>query len=262
MKFSLIALSNALLVSTAYAGIAERMERRAASRGRITNPKIPSPEDTIQNVEDGNTSYVQYSSNWAGAVLESPPAGSTFNSVTGQFVVPTPSGTGAASAWVGIDGDTYTTSILQTGVDFTVQNGRVTYDAWYEWYPDYAYDFTGITFSAGDTVSVSVHATSTTSGTAVVENLTTGKTVSKAITSSARLGGQNAEWIVEDFEQNGSLVPFANFGTVTFAGASAGTSTGGTVGVSGATLIDIKQNDKVLTTSSISGTSEVTVKYT
>lgn len=164
--------------------------------------------------------------------------------------------------WVGIDGDTYTNSILQTGVDFTVQNGRVTYDAWYEWYPDYAYDFTGISFKSGDTVSVSVKSSSSTAGTAVVENLTTGQKVSKAITSSAKLGGQNAEWIVEDFEQNGALVPFTNFGTVVFTGATAGTSSGGSVGIAGATLIDIKQNGKVLTSSSTSGTSQVTVKHT
>lgn len=44
----------------------------------------------------------------------------------------------AASAWVGIDGDTASNSILQTGVDFYVEGSSVGYDAWYEWYPDYA----------------------------------------------------------------------------------------------------------------------------
>jgi len=67
---------------------------------------------------------------------------------------------------------------------------------------------------------------------------------------------------VEDFEQNGALVPFTNFGTVVFTGATAGTSSGGSVGIAGATLIDIKQNGKVLTSSSTSGTSQVTVKHT
>lgn len=69
----------------------------------------------------------------------------------------------------------------------------------------------------------------------------------------------NAEWIVEDFSSGGSLVPFADFGTVTFTGASASGSSG-TVTPSGATLIDIKQNGKVLTSSSVSGSS-VTVEY-
>lgn len=262
MKYSLIALSNALLFTTAFAGLAERLERRA-SRARKTNPFTPSTGDAAANaILQGNSTNVQYSQNWAGAVLESPPSGSTFNSVSAQFVVPTPSGSGAASAWVGIDGDTYTNAILQTGLDFTVSGGRVTYDAWYEWYPDYAYDFSGITFSAGDSVSVSVQATSYTAGTAVIENLTTGKTVSKAITSSSRLGGQNAEWIVEDFEQNGGLVTFANFGTVTFTQAKAGTSSGSSVGVEGATLLDIEQSNRVLTDVSTSGSSTVVVKHT
>ncbi|KAJ6576837.1 peptidase A4 family-domain-containing protein [Mycena sp. CBHHK59/15] len=53
------------------------------------------------------------------------------------------------------------------------------------------------------------------------------RTVSKTLTSSARLCQENAKWIVEDFEENGSLVPFANFGTVSFTGAKATTSSRG-----------------------------------
>jgi hypothetical protein len=65
---------------------------------------------------------------------------------------------------------------------------------------------------------------------------------------------------VEDFEENGGLVPFANFGTVTFTGASATTASGGTTGPSGSVLIDIEQSSKVLTSVSSSGSS-VTVTY-
>lgn len=133
--------------------------------------------------------------------------------------------------------------------------------AWYEWYPDYAYDFSGISFNSGDSVTITVTAATTKSGTAVIKNNSSGKSVSKSITSSAALCQQNAEWIVEDFEEGGGLVPFANFGTVTFTGASAGLVSGGTTSPSGASLIDIQQNGKVLTSSSISGSS-VTVKHT
>lgn len=54
--------------------------------------------------------------------------------MTASFVVPTPkepsggTGTHSASAWVGIDGDTCGTAILQTGVDFTVSGSTVSYD--------------------------------------------------------------------------------------------------------------------------------------
>lgn len=34
----------------------------------------------------------------------------------------------SASAWVGIDGETCQSAILQTGVDFTISDGKVTYD--------------------------------------------------------------------------------------------------------------------------------------
>jgi hypothetical protein len=208
--------------------------------------------------------------------------------VTATFTVPTPSkpsgsgsGTYSASAWVGIDGDTCGTAILQTGLDFTISGSSVSYDgkaqsstdvrtpladcrfslaAWYEWYPDYAYDFSGISFKAGDSVTITVTAATTKSGTAVIKNNTTGKSVSKSLTSTAALCEQDAEWIVEDFEEGSSLVPFANFGTVTFSGASATKVAGGTSGPSGATLIDIQQSGKVLTSSSTSSSS-VTVKY-
>ena len=103
-------------------------------------------------------------------------------------------------------------------------------------------------------------ATSTTAGTAVVENLTTGKKVSHSFSGQSRaLQELNAEWIVEDFSSGNSLVPFANFGTVTFTSNTATTSSG-SVGPQGATIIDIKQNNKVLTQSSVSG-SNVIVKY-
>ena len=260
MKFSSIAFSCVLL--TSYASAAPRghstLEERIARRaGRATRP--------LQRIEESvagdNETQVSYSSNWSGAVLTSPPSGETFNEVTASFVVPTPkvpsgsssSGSYSASAWVGIDGDTYQNAILQTGVDFTIDNGKVSYDAWYEWYPDYAYDFS-IAISEGDTITATVSSTSTTAGTAVIENVTTGKKVTKSLTSSSALGGQNAEWIVEDFEEGSSLVALVNWGTVTFTGATAKAGSS-SVTPAGAEIIDIEQNSKVLTSVSVSGTT-------
>jgi hypothetical protein len=70
----------------------------------------------------------------------------------------------------------------------------------------------------------------------------------------------DAEWIVEDYESGGSLVAFADFDSVTFTGASA-VKSGSTVGVSGASILDIKQSNTVLTDCSTSGSSSVTCKY-
>ncbi|KAF9227237.1 hypothetical protein BS17DRAFT_695404 [Gyrodon lividus] len=250
-KFAL--LSNLLLASVALAIPSSRLEARLARRreGRQSSliHRLEQPEGGVANV--------LYSSNWAGAAWTE--VDGTFTSVTGVITVPTPTGSGAASAWVGIDGNTCGNAILQTGVDFAVSNGQVSYDAWYEWYPDYAYDFSGISISAGDVIKLTVTASSSTSGTAVIQNETTGQTVKKALTSSYALCKQNAEWIVEDFEDGGALVPFVDFGTVKFTSAKA-TGSAGTYTPTGATLIDIKQDNKVLTSVTTSG-STLTVKY-
>jgi hypothetical protein len=204
-----------------------------------------------------------------------------FTWVTGTFTVPTPLGSpgDSAAAWVGIDGDTCQSAIFQTGVDFTVSsnglpeyNGKetlathsslvslfLTRTAWYEWYSDVAYYFSGITISAGDVISLAVIASSATSGEAIIDNLTNGDTVKQFLTSNTPLCGQNTEWIVEDYEVNGDFVPFANFGTVTFTDAVA-ESSGNFYYPSQGSLNDIEQNNQVLTSSSASGSS-VTIMY-
>lgn len=276
MKASTIALSHILLLAASAAAAftgGHGLAARVAARGemtRLTRPKIPAID--VDEDEVANRTNVDYSSNWSGGVLTAPPSGTTFTSVTAQFTVPKPSlPLGAtqdsyASAWVGIDGDTYTKAILQTGVDFGIStSGQVSYDAWYEWYPDYAYDFSGIDIGTGDDIKITVTSTSNKAGSAVIENLSNGQSVTQSVTapaSTATLGGQNAEWIVEDFESNGGQVPFADFGKVAFTNAAAGTAAGGSVGTSGVDLLDISQNGKVLTSASVPSDSEVDVEYT
>ncbi|KIY46402.1 hypothetical protein FISHEDRAFT_47324 [Fistulina hepatica ATCC 64428] len=249
---SLLAFVTVALAAPRGRGLAERVASRQAGTRR-SNP--------VQRVETNQTN-VEYSENWAGAVLVS----SSYTAVTGTFTVPTPSvpsgsssGSYSASAWVGIDGDTCQTAILQTGVDFTIDGSSVSYDGWYEWYPDYAYDFSGISFSAGDVVTVTVTASSKTSGTAVIENTSTGETVSTTLSSSYSLCEENAEWIVEDYEEGDALVALADWGTVTFTDAEATTSSG-TVTPEDATIIDIEQDNKVLTSVTASS-SEVVISY-
>lgn len=77
----------------------------------------------------------------------------------------------------------------------------------------------------------------------------------------AALAGQNAEWIVEDFEEGSSLVTLTNFGSVTFTGASASTASS-SVGLTGATIINMEQNSVVLTSVSVGSSSSVTVTHT
>ncbi|KAJ3808231.1 acid proteinase [Lentinula lateritia] len=281
------------LLATAVFAIPSGKQRMASRRSRRSNVTRQSkPVNLITNPQTTtvtNASHVEYSENWAGAVLVASTA--TYKAVTGTFIVPTPESTGGsseqcASAWVGIDGDTCDSAILQTGVDFCVTGSSVSYDGWYEFYvtwyeitffsvdnnftltytgiltdSDSADDFSGISFSAGDSVTVTATVISTTEGTLTIENNSKGTTVSTTVSSSSKLCEYNAEWIVEDFEECGStceLVPFANFGTVEFTGAEATTSSG-TVTPAAATLIDIEQS-KVLTSVSLSGSS-VIVSY-
>ncbi|KAK4864001.1 hypothetical protein LT330_010211 [Penicillium expansum] len=231
-----------------------------APRRRI-RPHSPGTSEVLYL---NQTSQETYSSNWAGAVL----IGTGYSSVSGEITVPIPrlpndanSYTNyCASAWVGIDGDTCSTAILQTGIDFCIQGGSTSYSAWYEWYPDYAHDFSNIQISAGNVIRMTVDATSKSSGSATVENLSTGASVTHIFRNGlwGDLCEFNAEWIVEDFSVNNALAPFANFGTVIFSNATASRS-GNTYGPLGATIMDIYQ-DRILTSSSVTRNT-VTISY-
>ncbi|KZL69532.1 peptidase a4 family protein [Colletotrichum incanum] len=229
-----------------------------SSRARFSSaPNQRLSIDSLDSLESTGDKNVEYSSNWAGAVK----IGTGYNHVTGTITVPEVSGArgAAASAWVGIDGDTCQTAILQTGISFYADG---TFDAWYEWIPDYAYNFNNFDVSVGDKIKMTVDASSKTKGVATLENLTTGQKVTHSFTSTpSSLCETNAEWIVEAFQENGSQVTLADFGTVTFTGATASGS-GGSITAAGADILDISPNNgrSVLADSSVSGRT-VTVKY-
>ncbi|EFW99951.1 proteinase aspergillopepsin [Grosmannia clavigera kw1407] len=267
MKFSTV-LSAALLgASTTLAAprpAANRIGKRSIQKKSLPKMSAVGAHNTTADEEE---SY-----NWSGAVL----VGTGYTSVTGKIVVPTISSGSSnndkvGTAWVGIDGDTCS-SLWQTGVSWTVEDGSVDYTAWYEWVPYSAsVDFTGITISAGDSIVMTVTATSTTSGTATIENETTGKTVShtySSMSSDNALCYYNAEWIVEDFAEcldssctQTELLPFADYGSVEFTDCSA-VKSGATVDVTGATTIDmVSQSDDSVESSCTDTASTVTCKY-
>ncbi|CAG8204425.1 unnamed protein product [Penicillium olsonii] len=207
-----------------------------------------------------------YSANWAGVYLN----GTGYKAATGQFKVPKvqlppyadPRGTYCASIWVGIDGATCTSAILQSGIDFCITNNSVTYGSWYEWFPDYSHQFTNISLAVDDIVKVTVEATSLNTGSAVVENLSNGETVRHEFSGNegnGQLCEWNAEWIVEDFITGSYLVPFVKFDDVTISNAQATTTDGKIVGLRDAITVDIRQQ-KILTSSSHTDDS-LTVQY-
>ena len=106
-----------------------------------------------------------------------------------------------------------------------------------------------------------VNATTSTTGSATIENLTTGKSVTKSLTSTSALGGKNAEWIVEDYEEGNSLIAFADFGNITFTDCVAATSES-SEGVNSATMMDIENTDnEVLTDVTVISDSSFDVSY-
>jgi hypothetical protein len=148
--------------------------------------------------------------------------------------------------------------------------------AWYEWFPAGASDFSGISFKTGDSVTITVTASSKTSGTAVIKNNSNGQSVSKSLTSSSALCQQDVEWIVEDFSSSLSiivesytlnspildgLVPFANFGTVTFTHTVGTLTNGATIGAGNAGTIDIVNSAGQVITSTTVADGSVTIKY-
>ncbi|KAI3320271.1 peptidase A4 family-domain-containing protein [Xylariaceae sp. AK1471] len=245
MKVILI-VSALMCVSAAVTspGLVARRPRAAGKSLRRTGLPQPLGRELDSLLVD-NSTYAEYTQNWAGAVM----IGTGYTTVSGTIVVPKaamPVGgsstrTYSASAWVGIDGSTCQSAILQTGVDFNAKGGTISYEGWYEWYPDYSYRFSNFKISAGDTITMTVTATGRNSGSVTLDNRTTGQSVSHTFTNEAgNLCQTNAEWIVEDFSQGNSLVPFADFKTVVFTDASVN---GGT-GLEKATIYDIKQGNK------------------
>jgi hypothetical protein len=275
MKFITASLATAVLAGAALAaprpGLAERLEHRGVLQRSSQPPsKIDNSgeENRVLMKEGSDGAKVQYSNNWAGVVRESPPASATYSAVSATFTVPDPTATDnsgdmqAASVWVGIDGDTYTKAILQTGIDSYIQNGEKSFDAWYEWYPNSAENF-DMDLSAGDVIIATVTSSSPSKGVAIIENKSSGQSVTKTLSapsSDATLGGQNAEWIVEDFNAGDSQVPFANFGTVTFSGARAKAG-GGDYGVNNAEILHIQQGGKLLAEVDIESDTEFSVTY-
>lgn len=275
MKFTTATLTAAMLTTGALAAPRPGLSERLEARGVLSRQSLPPSKFDNSGEENGillkegtGNANVQYSNNWAGVVREQPPPSGTYTAVSATFTVPDPTATDnsgdlqAASVWVGIDGDTYTKAILQTGIDSYIQNGQKSFDAWYEWYPESAENF-DLSLSAGDVIVAKVESSSPSKGVAIIENKSSGQTVTKSLSApstSATLAGQNAEWIVEDFNSGNSQVPFANFGKVLFTGAQADAD-GGQYGVNDGAVLDIQQNGNLLADVKVLSDTEFSVTY-
>ncbi|ATY66565.1 Concanavalin A-like lectin glucanase [Cordyceps militaris] len=156
------------------------------------------------------------SNNWCGQVL----SGSAIRDVSASWVVPAASPLRSQNhgqpvhnyQWVGIDGATAECqAILQAGTYARLEKNRLTYGFWYEFYPLNSWLMDEPVVRPGDTVFVQVTAHNSTSGTAYMENRTTGQKATIALNAPAgsALCGSTAEWIQED--ATGGLAPFNTF---------------------------------------------------
>ncbi len=171
------------------------------------------------------------SSNWAGYAV----TGTTFSTVSGTWIQPTADcstateGTTASAFWVGLGGDSVSSSALeQTGTEADcLANGTARYTAWYELVPS-ASVRVGLRVSAGDRIAASVEVNGTIV-TVSLRDLTSGKSFEKAI-RMATPDTASAEWIAEApsalTPRGTTILPLTDFGTVRFTSATAVSATG------------------------------------
>jgi uncharacterized repeat protein (TIGR02543 family) len=189
------------------------------------------------------------SSNWSGYVL---PTSTIVTFASAQWTVPTlncartPNST--SSTWVGTGGETWSSggwsgSLLQTGIEDDCVNGVQQDSGWWEVVPatpNNEETFTNFPVRPGDSILAEVYQATSGQWVTVVQDFTTGlqgvmesgnawdvttiaaNTLIGGIQGDASgiqyAGGYTVEWIQEDVTNtnSGSLVPLANFGSVTF----------------------------------------------
>lgn len=222
------------------------------------------------------------STNWSGYVVSSI---QLITQASGTWRVPaldcsSGANTGA-SAWVGLGGARAGDDLLQTGVAMDCVAGVQTNRAWWELVPPLPeMDFSGLAISAGDVIRGSVYETSGGGWETRVDDLTTG--LSGVMVSGVGWGvlvdgqttfplqgsgfpvqfsypgGHSAEWIVEDYDRNGSPMPFVNYGSVSFGSLTTSLASWGLTVDDGVQLV---QNGVALSTPSAPVGNGFTVSY-
>jgi hypothetical protein len=205
------------------------------------------------------------SNNWFGynqGTLEQ--NGKQFNSITGDWIVPTATQhtagqDEASSDWIGIGGgclDAACTvgdnTLIQTGTEQDVSGGSASYSAWWELVPAPSISISGITVHPGDHMHASV--AETVAGANVwniqLRDVTTGQAFSTTVPYSSTHA--TAEWIEETpltFGTSGAgLAALPNLSNTPF---SSGTTNGANAGLKASEEIQlIDSSGKVIGTPS------------
>jgi Peptidase A4 family/Immunoglobulin domain/Immunoglobulin I-set domain len=199
------------------------------------------------------------SSNWSGYAA----CGGIFTSVSASWVVPTATCAGTAttyaSMWVGIDGES-SASVEQDGTDSDCSSGTPTYYAWYEMYPASSSELSPNKYpvQAGDSMTAQVSVSGGT-WTLHLNDSTRGWNANETFATPSPAPEQNsAEWIVERPElcngNNCKLTSLADFGSLTFTGASATLNgTAGSISAAGGFSMNMTSGGTLAAPGALSG---------
>ncbi|KAJ4303896.1 hypothetical protein N0V88_001496 [Collariella sp. IMI 366227] len=202
----------------------------------------PAPPPSQTNGVVRRSNPTANSANWCGAV-NTTPSSNPIKTIHGVFQHPTCSQRAgittypqAAANWVGIDGDSWTSALLQAGTVCKIDNstGVVRNEAWWQWVPSASYTISSMPVSADDWFEVTIETTSSTQATITLTNLSTLTTYTITITSGPHLARLNADWVVERPYYGSTLAPFASFTDVWFDEAWASRTGAADMGMTGA----------------------------
>ena len=197
-----------------YALVLENGTWKIESNTQPGNTSVTAP---TQPQTPLNTTVRSTSRNWSGYAAT---GGTSYTSVSGTWVVPTPDAkvAGIDATWIGIGGAN-TTDLIQAGTEATVNgDGTVSYDAWTETLPQSTRTIS-LAVNGGDTVSVSITEQSADLWLIDMKNITTGKSFTTTIRYNS--SKSSAEWIEEAPSVGRGLAPLDNFGSVKFTAGGA-----------------------------------------
>jgi hypothetical protein len=182
---------------------------------------------TLHTTERGIRGTEVESSNWSGYAATG--ADDAFTSVSANWTQPkaTCSGGGHgrggsdtyAAFWVGLDGYS-SDSVEQTGTLIECVGSTAEYAGWYEMYPAALTTYSN-TLKPGDAMSASVTFSGTEKYTLVLTDATQDWTKTTVVNETG-LDRSSAEVITEApcCTNSGGILPLADFGTVTYTGAT------------------------------------------
>lgn len=190
------------------------------------------------------------STNWSGYAVTG--GNGAFNSVSASWTEPKATcsrGNQYASFWVGLDGYA-SNSVEQTGTDSDCSGSTPEYYGWYEMYPAYPVNFTN-PMSPGDSISASVTFSGTSTYTLVLTDNTKGWT--QTITQNQTGLDRSSAEVITEAPSSGSVLPLANFGTISYTASSDNGSSMGGQSPTEITMVNNKGADKD-TTSAMTST--------